>query len=45
MGRTVRSFRIAGSSMNVEVGSFATGGYSLRVETAEGPIVRRFAKD
>jgi hypothetical protein len=45
MGRVVRSFRIAGSSMNVEIASLAAGGYSLRVETPKGPMVRRFAKD
>jgi hypothetical protein len=45
MGRVVRSFRIVGSSMNVEVGSFATGSYSLRVDATDGPIVRRFTKD
>ena len=45
MGRVVRSFLITGSSMNVEVGSFATGGYTLRVQATDGPIVRRFAKD
>lgn len=45
MGRAVRSFAIAGSAMNVEIASFSAGGYSLRVETPEGPVVRRFTKD
>ena len=45
MGRVVRSFPITGSSMSLEIGAFAAGGYTLRVETADGPIVRRFAKD
>jgi len=45
MGRVVRGFRIAGSSMNVEIGSLAAGGFTLRVESPEGPVVRRFAKD
>jgi hypothetical protein len=45
MGRVVRTFRVAGSSMSVEIASLAMGGYSLRVGTPEGPIVRRFVKD
>ena len=45
MGRAVRNFPIAGSAMNVEIASFFPGGYALRVETLEGPVVRRFAKD
>ena len=45
MCRVVRSFLISGSSMSMEIASFAPGGYSLRVEAPDGPIVRRFAKD
>ena len=44
MGRVVRSFPVVGSAMYVEIASFSAGGYSLRVETPDGPVVRRFAK-